>query len=171
MLALHGFWSAENGESGRGKQQYGLAGKDLTIRVPPGTLVYEKETRELLVDLSPSGATFVIALLASIAGWLGYRHGLGRAARLERAARWARGGLGGEALYARAVTQPFHAVARELETGAEPITLWAVDAVGALGQRASRALRGTSPDSARAQQALLLAGTVVLLAFWTWSAR
>jgi NADH:ubiquinone oxidoreductase subunit 5 (subunit L)/multisubunit Na+/H+ antiporter MnhA subunit len=117
------------------------------------------------------GATFAIALLASIAAWLGYRHGLRRAARLERAMRWARGGLGGDALYALAVTHPFHSVARELETGAERVNLWVVDAIGSLGQRASRALRGTSPESARAQQALLLAGTVVLLAFWTWSAR
>ncbi len=43
--------------------------------------------------------------------------------------------------------------------------------VGALAHRASDAMRGASPASARVQQALLLAGTVVLLAFWTWSAR
>ena len=66
---------------------------------------------------------------------------------------------------------PFGAVARELDDGAERLNEWIVGGIGALGYRASRAMRGTSPASARAQQALLLAGTVVLVAFWTWSAR
>jgi NADH-quinone oxidoreductase subunit L len=116
-------------------------------------------------------ATFAIALTSSIAAWLGYRHGLGRAVRIEGAMRWAGGGLGFDVLYDRAVARPFEAITRELDTGAERVNEWAVDAVGTLGRRASRAMRGASPDSARAQQALLLAGTVVLLAFWTWSAR
>jgi GTP-binding protein len=54
-------WNAQNGEPGRGKQQYGLAGEDLIIKVPPGTLVYDRETRELLVDLSPAGKSHIIA--------------------------------------------------------------------------------------------------------------
>ena len=116
-------------------------------------------------------ATFAVVLASSAAAWLGYRHGLGRAARIERAMRWARGGLGVDGLYARAVVMPFGAVARELDDGAERVNEWIVGGIGALGYRASRAMRGTSPASARAQQALLLAGTVVLLAFWTWSAR
>jgi GTP-binding protein len=53
-------WAAKNGEPGRGKQQYGLAAEDLEIHVPPGTLVYDRETRELMVDLAP-GARFVVA--------------------------------------------------------------------------------------------------------------
>jgi len=116
-------------------------------------------------------ATFAVVLASSAAAWLGYRHGLGRAARIERAMRWARGGLGVDGLYARAVVMPFGAVARELDDGAERVNEWIVGGIGALGYRASRAMRGTSPASARAQQALLLAGTVVLVAFWTWSAR
>jgi GTPase len=54
-------WQAPNGEPGRGKQQYGLAGEDLIVRVPPGTLVYDKETHELIVDMSPAGVKHVIA--------------------------------------------------------------------------------------------------------------
>ena len=54
-------WAAPNGEPGRGKQQYGLAGEDMVVRVPPGTLVYNKESSELIVDLSPAGMQFVIA--------------------------------------------------------------------------------------------------------------
>ena len=116
-------------------------------------------------------ATFAVVLASSAAAWLGYRHGLGRAARIERAMRWARAGLAVDGLYARAVAVPFGAVARELDDGAERVNEWIVGGIGALGYRASRAMRGTSPASARAQQALLLAGTVVLVAFWTWSAR
>ncbi len=54
-------WNAPNGEPGRGKQQYGLAGEDMIVRVPPGTLVYDRDTRELIVDMSPAGARHVIA--------------------------------------------------------------------------------------------------------------
>ncbi len=54
-------WAAPNGEPGRGKQQYGLAGEDMVVRVPPGTLVYNKETGDLIVDMSPAGMQFVIA--------------------------------------------------------------------------------------------------------------
>lgn len=53
-------WSAKNGEPGRGKQQYGHAAEDLEIHVPPGTLVYDRETSELIVDLEP-GARFIVA--------------------------------------------------------------------------------------------------------------
>jgi GTP-binding protein len=54
-------WAAQNGEPGRGKQQYGLAGKDLRIPVPPGTLAYDKSTGELIVDMATPGMEFVIA--------------------------------------------------------------------------------------------------------------
>jgi NADH-quinone oxidoreductase subunit L len=116
-------------------------------------------------------ATFAIALAASIAAWLGYRHGLPHAVRIERAMRWARGGFGIEGLYTRGIGRPFDTIAGELDAGAERVNEWAVDAVGSVGLRASDALRRANPESARAQQALLLAGTVALLAFWTWSAR
>lgn len=46
-------WEAEHGEAGGRKQCTGHNGADLTIRMPPGTLVYNHETGELLVDLTP----------------------------------------------------------------------------------------------------------------------
>ena len=116
-------------------------------------------------------ATFGIALAGSIAAWLGYRRGVLPATRIEDAMRWARGGLGIEELYARGVGRPFVAVARELEVGAERVNAAGVDAVGSLALRASRSLARAHPESARAQQAFLLAGTVALLVFWIWSAR
>lgn len=53
-------WSAQDGEPGRAKQQSGLAGKDCLVRMPPGTLVYEGTSGELLCDLKP-GDQVVIA--------------------------------------------------------------------------------------------------------------
>lgn len=53
-------WNAKDGEPGRGKQQYGLAAPDLEVRVPPGTLVYDKDSGELVVDLAPN-ARFIVA--------------------------------------------------------------------------------------------------------------
>ena len=116
-------------------------------------------------------STFAIVLAASISAWLGYRHGLPHAARIERAMRWARGGLGVDWLYAQAAVGPFDAAARELERGAERVNERAVDAAGALALWASRALGRAHPSSPRAEQALILAATVALLAFWTWSGR
>jgi NADH-quinone oxidoreductase subunit L len=115
-------------------------------------------------------ATFAVVLASSIAAWLAYRHGLARAGRIERAVRWARGGFGVDALLDRAVLL-FRTVARELDEGAERVNDGAAGGIGAFAYRVSDALRLVSPTSARAQQALLLAGAVVLLAFWTWSAR
>lgn len=47
-------WKAKSGDAGRFKQQYGLAGGDLLIRVPPGTMIFNDETGELIVDLGPA---------------------------------------------------------------------------------------------------------------------
>jgi GTPase len=46
-------WNARNGEPGTGKQCSGLAADDLMVHVPPGTLIFDKETSELIVDLGP----------------------------------------------------------------------------------------------------------------------
>ncbi len=46
-------WSAQDGESGRAKQQSGSAGADCVIRMPAGTLIYHARTGELLCDLKP----------------------------------------------------------------------------------------------------------------------
>ena len=46
-------WYAEHGEPGRGKQQYGAAGRDRAIRVPPGTVVHDAKTGEILADIGP----------------------------------------------------------------------------------------------------------------------
>jgi GTP-binding protein len=52
---------AGRGEHGRGKDQHGARGEDLTLRVPPGTLVYDHESGELLADLREPGACATVA--------------------------------------------------------------------------------------------------------------
>lgn len=52
-------WQAKNGEHGRGKQQFGLAGNDLIIPVPPGTLVFDADSGQLLADLAPSDRAII----------------------------------------------------------------------------------------------------------------
>src|SRR5690606_22289724 len=54
-------WHAEDGGKGAAKQQHGRNGRDLDVRLPPGTLVYDEATGELLVDLDAPGRTFVVA--------------------------------------------------------------------------------------------------------------
>jgi GTPase len=52
---------ARDGESGRGKQQYGHHGGDLVVRVPPGTIAFDDETGQLLADLVIPGERALIA--------------------------------------------------------------------------------------------------------------
>ncbi len=52
---------ARDGESGRGKQQYGKAATDLVVRVPPGTVVIDDESGEVLADMVLPGERKVIA--------------------------------------------------------------------------------------------------------------
>jgi len=76
-----------------------------------------------------------------------------------------------DVVYRTAVARPFGWVARELDEGAESVNRRAVDGLGSIALRASRAVGHAHPAGARAQQALLLTGAVALLALWTWSAR
>lgn len=54
-------WHAENGQPGIGKKQHGKNGKDLVIRLPVGTLVYDETSDALLVDLDTPGKQHEIA--------------------------------------------------------------------------------------------------------------
>lgn len=54
-------YQAENGEDGRKKKQYGKSGKDLVIKVPMGTMVFDEETGKLLGDLTEHGQSFIAA--------------------------------------------------------------------------------------------------------------
>ncbi len=54
-------WIAENGRPGSGQNRTGRSGRDLEIRLPPGTLVYDRDSDRLLKDLNQPGMRVVIA--------------------------------------------------------------------------------------------------------------
>jgi len=82
---------ARNGEPGRGSDQYGHDGPDVTLKVPIGTLIKDADTGEVLFDLSAHGER---ALLAK-----GGRGGMGNmhfATATRQAPRFAQPGEPGE---------------------------------------------------------------------------
>lgn len=54
-------FKATSGQPGRGSQQHGRRGQDCLVPVPPGTLVYEANSSQLLADLTQPGQRLVIA--------------------------------------------------------------------------------------------------------------
>lgn len=52
---------ARNGERGRGSDQYGAGGEDVTLRMPVGTMVFNADTGELIADLTEHGQKVVLA--------------------------------------------------------------------------------------------------------------
>jgi GTP-binding protein len=51
---------AGRGQHGRGKNQYGASGETLRVPVPPGTVVWDADTGELLADLTEIGQEAVV---------------------------------------------------------------------------------------------------------------
>jgi GTP-binding protein len=54
-------FKAARGDHGRGKNQTGANGDDMVVHVPPGTIVRDADTGELLADLTEAGQRFVVA--------------------------------------------------------------------------------------------------------------
>jgi GTP-binding protein len=52
-------WYAEDGRPGRGKNQTGRQGADFFIEVPPGTMILDNHTGELLGDLDEPGKQLI----------------------------------------------------------------------------------------------------------------
>ncbi len=63
---------AENGRPGEGRKRYGRKGKDTTVIVPPGTQVIDRETGEVLLDLTEEGR--IVKFLEGGKGGLGNLH-------------------------------------------------------------------------------------------------
>ena len=66
LNTLHRFskrrhFRASRGEHGRGKNQHGASGEDRRVPVPPGTVVRNADTDDLLGDLSEPGQELVVA--------------------------------------------------------------------------------------------------------------
>lgn len=49
------------GQAGQRQRQQGRRGEDLIVEVPPGTLVYDAETGEMLIDLAHKGDRLIVA--------------------------------------------------------------------------------------------------------------
>ena len=54
-------FKAEKGQDGRGKKQTGKNGKDLILKVPVGTQIFEEDNNTLVEDLTKSGQKIIIA--------------------------------------------------------------------------------------------------------------
>jgi GTP-binding protein len=54
-------YKAGNGKHGEGKDRTGEGGKDLVVKVPPGTVVKDKESEEMLGDLVSPEGLFIVA--------------------------------------------------------------------------------------------------------------
>ncbi len=54
-------YNAENGEDGMKKKRFGKKGRDLILKVPPGTMIFDQETGHLIRDLKTHGDTCVAA--------------------------------------------------------------------------------------------------------------
>ena len=63
------YYKAEDGEKGQGRNCSGKKGEDMVLRVPVGTVVYDDDTNELIVDLSAHHQEACVAQ--------GGRHGVG----------------------------------------------------------------------------------------------
>jgi GTP-binding protein len=54
-------FKAQNGAGGMGKDRHGANGKDIVMKVPAGTQIYEEDGETLLADLTEVGQTVTIA--------------------------------------------------------------------------------------------------------------
>ena len=54
-------YSAERGQHGKGANKHGRSGADTVLRVPLGTVVFERDTRERLGDLTSHGQRVLVA--------------------------------------------------------------------------------------------------------------
>lgn len=52
---------AQRGENGRGSDQYGAKGEDLILRVPVGTVISDKATGRMMIDLAEDGQKVLLA--------------------------------------------------------------------------------------------------------------
>jgi GTP-binding protein len=54
-------FKAQNGAPGQGKQKTGKKGDDLIIEIPPGTLIIDEDTNEIIKDFTHPEETYIIA--------------------------------------------------------------------------------------------------------------
>ncbi len=86
-------FSAGDGEPGKGSKMAGAGGRDLILKVPPGTLVLHADTGEMIADLKGDGDQVIAAR-----GGAGGRGNMNFANSVRQAPRFATAGKTGERL-------------------------------------------------------------------------
>ena len=84
-------YKASSGRPGRGKSQHGKDGNDIVIQVPPGTVIYDSSSKEVIADLVFPGQTVIVAK-----GGKGGKGNAKFATSTRQAPRIAQSGLEGE---------------------------------------------------------------------------
>ncbi|WP_223068277.1 GTPase ObgE [Paenibacillus caui] len=54
-------FKAQRGEKGRNKSQHGAGAEDMIVRIPPGTVIIDEESGEVLADMTRHGQQVVVA--------------------------------------------------------------------------------------------------------------
>jgi len=90
-LRYHAHWKGNAGVHGQGSDCHGKTGEDVFVRVPPGTVIRDAETGEIVADLIEDGAQFLAAQ-----GGRGGRGNARFATSVDRAPRFAERGEPGE---------------------------------------------------------------------------
>ena len=60
-ITLKHQYHAENGANGSGKNRHGKKGKNIIIKIPPGTIIKDAETEQVLKDLTKANESYVVA--------------------------------------------------------------------------------------------------------------
>ena len=87
----HPIFKAKNGIPGMGKKRSGSDGDSITIKLPIGTLIKDKETNETIIDLNKDSMQFIAAK-----GGIGGRGNQHFATSTNQAPRYAQPGYQGE---------------------------------------------------------------------------
>jgi GTP-binding protein len=57
----HSRYNAKRGQHGKGSNKHGKKGENILLKVPPGTVVRDEETNQVLADLTRAGEEFLVA--------------------------------------------------------------------------------------------------------------
>ena len=60
-ITLKHHYCAPNGANGSGKNRHGRNGKDIIIKIPPGTIIKNAETEQVLKDLTKANESYIVA--------------------------------------------------------------------------------------------------------------
>ncbi len=90
-VKYHKSYKAKNGGPGQGARKHGLDAESIIIKIPPGTVVIDEETNQVLADMTEQTSSVIIA-----AGGKGGRGNATFATSTNRAPRYTELGIPGE---------------------------------------------------------------------------